>query len=508
MRFYKSYIKFCQKFQKLFFPKLKFKLINEHYKNLYRNLYDLDEEDINKATFFVCLLSFCVFVAISEVFTNLNILIISLYSLIFSLIFSYKFNLVVYYDIKKNEAEINAILHVIKIDFSLIQKTLKPNSDYYLSFIKLIIEYDVPFFRNFKNILNNIHEGKKPEDQIKELITPSKDFNLYLKTLLINNFSYNYTSDKFKDNSSENNFRIYLKEIQSKISVIFFIGVFFPLGLCFLILFQVINIILLLLIVPFFFYILNFLFRKFLERNTYMIGVLNDYSDIEKKKFNEFLFFLKSFASNLKNNISPERAFQRTYSENKNLFIILDLPIKNQLSRLLNINCSFNDIIYFFKQELNSVRYNVILDAVERFTGDNPYYSTKKINDLLKILQRHQKLEKELELIIKGEKFKIFFFIYLLPILIGSISGLIPFFLLITKNINLTNPSNLFDFNNLINTFYFIILYLIFAFNISITSNYFLKIIKFRKKFLVILLSNLIFLLTFLISFFNIINIL
>ncbi|MFW9829049.1 MAG: hypothetical protein ACFFEY_15845 [Candidatus Thorarchaeota archaeon] len=508
MKHFKKYLTFCQKFHNRSFPKLKFKPLNEQYRILYREFYNVEEEDINKASFFVFLFCFFIILTISVVIMSLNFIFIILSPLIFSLIFSYKFNLVIYRDIKKIEAEINAMLYLIKIDFSIIQKTLKSNSDYYYSFIKLINEYNIPFLSNFKKILKNIHEGKIPENEIKKIITPSNDFNLYLKNLLISEFTYNPVLDDYKESSLENNFKIYLKEVQSKISIIFFIGIFFPIGLCFLIFFQIINLIILLLIIPLFLYLLNFLCNKFIQRNTYMIGVLNDYTGIEKKKFKEFLFFLKSFALNLRNNVSPEKAFQRTYSDNKNLFKLLEKTMKSQLSKLLNINCSFNDILNVFKQKLNSVRYTVILDTIERFIGQNPYYSSEKIFNIIELLNKHQNLEKKLEIIIKGEKFKIFFFIFLLPILIGAISGLIPFFTLITRNTNQINTLLLFDFNNGINISYLIVLYLTFTFSISITSHNFLKIIKYRKKFLIILLSNLIFVLTFFLSFYNTINIL
>ena len=237
-----------------------------------------------------------------------------------------------------------------------------------------------------------------------------------------------------------------------------------------------------------------------------MMGVLNDYSGLEKKKFNEFLMFLKGFAVNLKNNLSPENAFLKSYTQNKNLFMVLEQTIKDQLSRLLNFNCSFHDILQFFKLELNSIRYTIVLDVIDKFVSENPYYSTEKIFEILNILYKHQKLEKKLEIIIKGEKFKIFFFIFLLPILIGAISGIFPFFILITGNINPITPTILFDFSNLKNIYYLLLIVFVFTSSISITSNNFLKIIKYRKKFPIILISNLIFILTFLSSFINTLN--
>jgi hypothetical protein len=365
----------------------------------------------------------------------------------------------------------------------------------------LINDYNNPFLGCFKNILRRIHEGQTPEDELSKLITPSEDFNQYLKDLLIHNFDDNKEFNDHNENTLEKKFKIYLKGIQSKISIIFFIGMFFPIGLCFLILFQIINLIILIFIIPFFLYFLHILFRIFVRRNSYLIGVLSEYSRIEKRRFNEFLLFLKTFAVNLKKNISPERAFLKSYKQNDKIFGLLEQPLKNQVSRLLNFTSSFKDMINSLKLELKSVKFSIILDAIKKFVTENPNYSSNKIFDILKIIYKHQGLEKKLEVIIKGEKFKIFFFIFLLPILIGAISGMFPFFILITRNLNSSTPILLIDFSNLINIYYINVIIIILTSSISITCYYFLKIINYQRKFLIILFSAIIFILTFISSF-------
>ncbi len=506
MRTLKSYINFCKKFHNPYLPKLKFKELNERYCQLYRKLYQIDKDDINRASFIICIFSFILSLLFSIAIIKINILIIIVYSVIISLMLSYRFNLIIYHNINKTEIEINAILNLIKIDFSLIKKTLKANSDFYMSFINLIKEYKLPILNSFEKILVKVHEGETPEKLLMKIVTPSRDFNLYLNNLLINNFDVDNSLDNDTETTIEKNFKIYLKGIQSKISIIFFIGVFFPIGLCFFILFELVNLITLIVLIPLFLFLLNYLCRKFIRINTYMIGFLSDYSGVEKKKFNEFLLFLNSFAVNLKNNLSPEKALLKSYSQNKNLFIILDRPIKNQLTRLLNFNCSFHDMIQSLKLELYSMRYMVILDLIEKFITENSYYSTEKIYKILNILHNHQILEKKLEIVIKGEKFKIFFFIFLLPILIGAISGMFPFFILMTSNISSTTSVNLFDYNNLMNFYYIFMIFITFTSSISITSNIFLKIIQYRKRFHIIFISNLIFILTFISSFMYIID--
>ena len=149
----------------------------------------------------------------------------------------------------------------------------------------------------------------------------------------------------------------------------------------------------------------------------------------------------------------------------------------------------------------------IILESIDKFVTENAMFSSEKITEIVNLIYKHQKLEKKLDTIIKGEKFKIFFFIFLLPILIGAISGMFPFFGLLTRNINLLVPTSSFGFTNLFNIYYIFILSIVFISSISITSNNFLKIINYQKKFLIILITNLIFVLTFVASFINTLNI-
>lgn len=503
MKNIEKYIRFCTKFHKYKTPQLKFKELNERYQNLYRNLYNINESDINKASFFVFLSSFFIFISFSILLTSFNLLIIILYSSILSLISSYKFNSILYRDISNNESILNSILYLIKIDFSLIQKTAEINSDKCLNFIEVIMRYDIPISTYFKKIFKRVHEGKSPEKELIELITPSSDFDSFIKYLLINKFD-NYDFDLFTENSLENQFKIYLKQVQSKMSILFFIGLFFPIGLCFLILFQLINVLFLLIFIPFFLFVINLLFKKFIRNQNYLIGLINDFSGIERKKFEEFVIILRTFASNLRSNISPERALLKSYNQNKNSISILKQPIKNQISNLLNLSYPFREIIDFLKSELKSWRYTIILDAIKNYIDKNAYFSSEKITELLAIIYKHQKLENKLEIIMKGEKFKIFFFIFLLPVITGAISGFFPFFTIIINNLELAgNVVNLF-FKNPPNLFSIGIIFLVLISSISITSHYFLKLIYHIRRFPIILGSNLIYILVFLISFINI----
>jgi len=504
MKSIEKYLSFCKKFHRFSLPKLKFKVLSNRFNDLYKKNYGIDENDINKASFTIFLASFINIFIILINLTGYNILILLLISILISLIFAHRFNLILYNRISKRESLINAMLYLIKIDFSLIHKLLKKNSDYALNFITLIKDYKFPLSYDFKVILKNIHEGVAPEDELINLITPSKDFDDFLKNLLINNFNIDSTFLDNNENDLDKKFKIFLRELQSRISIIFFVGLFFPLGLCFLILFQLINMIFLSLFVPLFLFLLNILFRKLVKKNSYLIGVFNNYSKLETRKFNEFVIFLRSFANNLKSNTSPEKCYIESYRQNKNQLILLNQPIKTLISSLITFSCSFNEMIDFLKLKMKNFRYSIIMDVIQKCVNENAYYSSEKIIDLLNIISKHQKMGEKLEIIIKGEKFKIYFFIFLLPILIGAISGMIPFFILIQENIDFDNNTFLNDVSNLIKTDYLIIILIVLISSVLITSNYFLNVINHQNKPLILFIITLIFILTFLSSFMNV----
>jgi len=504
MNNFERYLNFCRVFQNYNIPKIKFKELNECYKLIYTNTYNINEDAINKSSFFVFILSLVIITLLSIFFTYFNILIIIFYSLIISILISYKFNLKLYNGIHKSESILNALLFLIKIDFSLIQKTLNNNSDHYLNFILLIKNYNLPISEKFKIILRKIHEGKTPEDELVKIITPSEDFNRYIRDLLINNFNYKFEFNDLEWSSSEKKIKIYLRDIESKISIIFFIGLFFPVGLCFIILFLPINSILLIFFIPFFLIFLKVLFNKLIKIDIFLIGLLKDHSNIEKRKFDEFLLFLKSFSINLKNNVSPEKAFINSYLENKNHLNLLKEQINKKISLLLNFSCSFAEILNSLGFELKSIRYKLILDAVKKMVEESAYYSSQKIYDLLSIIYKHRKLERKLEVLINGEKFKVFIFLFLLPIIIGAMSGMLPFFNILINNLNYTYDFSNNDYLNLINLIDVLLIFFTLLFSNFITSYYFLKIIHYEKRYFIILIANMFFILTFFLSFLNI----
>jgi hypothetical protein len=496
-------IRFYQIIHMLKLPKLKFKDLDNRYNIIYKEEFNVDENDVNKANFIIFIISFISFLFSSLLLTKINPLLIISISFLLALIISYSFSQVLKKEIIKKENQLNALLYIVKINFSLIQKSHGDNADHAINFIKLISESRLPISKEFKKLLNKILLGRNPEILLSKIVTPSLDFNLYIKGLLISDFKNN---DVLNENSLEKKFRKYLREIESKLSILFFFGLFFPLGLSFLILFQRINYIILISVLPLFFLSLKTLNKKFLKNNFFLLGLINNYSKEEKAKFNEFISFLLSFTLNLQKNSSPEVAFVKSYTQNEFYYKELERPLKSHISQLLNFSCTFEEILKKLQIELKSVRYKIILDVIGKLVAQNAYLSHEKITQILNEISIHQKLENKLEIIVKGERFKVLLFLFLLPIIIGGIGGLFPLFNFIIGEFSLNSSLSISIFFDILFTYDFVIIFFSLLFCVFISSHYFLEIISYERKRILICMSTVTFILVFFSTFINILN--
>ncbi len=204
MKLLNRYIQICKFFHDKKVPKIKFREIKEIYKIIYKERYGIDEEDVNKATFFLFFFCFFIIMVLFSIFLiNLNFIFVTATSLIISSLISYRFTTILTRVLSRLETRINVLLNFIKIDFALVQKTLKPNSDYCLNFILLMTYYKGPLSNVFKEIIKKIHEGAMPEEQISHVVTPSSDFNEYLNDLILCNFKPNKIKKKSKKTLSK-----------------------------------------------------------------------------------------------------------------------------------------------------------------------------------------------------------------------------------------------------------------------------------------------------------------
>ena len=502
MNYLNIYIRFCHRLNKLKLPKFRLFVQNERYKKICKNQYNLDCEDISKSNFLFFLISFIIIFLLLFRITKCNFMITLGISVILSLIITYKFNSIIYHKIKTQEKQLNAATYLIRLYFSLIQNSLSANSDFIIHFINMIKDYDLSISQNFKNILNLIQLGEKPEKLLSELILPSKDMNLYLNQLITLNFQPNILINDYTQKTLEKKFNVFLKQIDSKLSIIFFISLFLPLTLSILILFHNIIFLNLFPILLGYYFFLRSLNKRFLKQDFYLIGLLKDYSKEEKEKFNQFLSFLTNFALNLSKNLSPELAFINSYSDFKSKHGILRINFEQNVSRLLNFSITLEELFSNINYELNSPRYKLILKVLIKLLTLDSYFSNKKIFEILKIISRHQKLERKFETILKGEKFKVLLYNFLLPVIVGGVGGLFPIFSQMQKNF--MNDLDIINIALNIDTF---IIFTALLISILISSNLFANILKYKRKASLMLLSASTFICSFFWSFIIIMNI-
>ncbi|MFX1275904.1 MAG: hypothetical protein ACFFBP_06735 [Promethearchaeota archaeon] len=503
----KGYLSFCNYFQKYNLPLLRFKEITKEYKYVYRIIYGVNEEDICKASFIVFLflflpttLIFFLIINLEEIF--LNVFYSILFGLIISIISAYYFNMVLYKTVKKEEKVINALSYLIKINFSLKKSIQHERADTCMTFIKLMMDYKLPISELFRHIFGRIHLGFVPEEELELLVTPSKDFNIYISELLIKNFGYNTKIDYYNESSAEKNFRILIKSLDTKIGIIFFIGLFFPLILCTFILFQQVKLLFVLFITPLLLVFMYWMFKKLVRVNTVLIGVLDEYSRTKEQQFSEFLQFLESLALNLKNSYSPEVAFIKAWTKNKSQFPLLNETLNTHISSLISLQYTFEDLINQLKITLASPRYKIILDVIHSMLENSAYYSSEKINDIIQIIERHRTLEDRFKTIIRGKRFIVKIFIFLFPVILGTLGGMLPLVISIVKNLenieemqNINHMYELMDFSDVI------IIFCVLFVCIIITCYYFLKIVRHKRISIMFYILSFIFIIAFIQSF-------
>lgn len=503
MRFLDFYISLCRNFKKVKFPHLKLKEIDNTYKEIFKIKFDISKADIDKASFLILTLSIILIINFLYFIIRLNALFCLLFSFLISVFISYRFNIYLYKKFLNIGKQLSSYLYLIKIDFSLIQISKHPNEDMILQFIKLIINYNLPIKDDFKNILSRIHSGNNPEKELKRYLSPSVDFNEYLNNLIINN-SKLYTNTDY-GNTLEENFKIYLRELSTKISLIFFIGIFYPIGLCFFFIFIPFNKLLILFTLPFFFFILNYLFRNFIQIDHYFMGIIKINSIYERKKFYEFIDLIKRFSFYIDKNISPEKAFIITFFEKKNQNQILRSIISSDVFLFLNGSIIFEDLMNSIRKKFESYRYNIIFSSLVKMLKEDSKNTSKKIREILGVLNNHIKLGKKINTIIKGERIKVYLFCFLLPIILGTLGSLLSVLPFITNN--LLNFQNINEITILdINIIYFdlCLFFIINSISTFISTYYFLATVSLKNKSYILIFVEILLILTFLISVFNV----
>lgn len=383
-------------------------------------------------------------------------------------------------NIKKKINKIDSSIILIKNLFELYS-CLVPYHDFCNLFIRLMVEYESPVQKDFIEIANNIQRGFLPEDLLKQYKSISESFNLFIKQLLITNFDTN--SIEFDNiNKLENNFREINHSLDTRLSLFFFIIIFFPLGLCFYTILQKVNgfdIVIFLLI---YLIILKIIMNNFIIDNTELLGINLYENNKIKNEYLEFLNFLTSLSINL-TYYNPEESFFHTFPELSNTF---QETLKDEIIRLKMYNISLEEFLDKVYNKIQGRKAKILFYALKEMLLKNAFNTSNQIKTILFILNKHKKIEEEREIIIKSEKVRVKIFIYLLPVIIGMIGGILPFMI----NVYKTFDVNLFQdlpFSIYILSPIDIIIFIISQYIIIIVSGYYFSILSNQNKLITIL---------------------
>jgi hypothetical protein len=497
-------------------PPLRLKEISEEYKNAYEQTYNISEVEVCKATTLIfilfCLISFATFLIISNFidiessFSIFPFLLFFSISILIATLISYFFNITLYREIRSKEKIINAFLYLFKINFSL-SKVIYKKANFVLILIKLVMHFHFPLSKEFKKIYSKILIGRTPEDILAQLITPSSEFNQYLRDSLSKDFMGD--EQHHNETKEEKNFRTTIRNVETKIGILFLVGLFFPLIIASAILFLEIPLIFIIFLIPFLLFCVHYLFKNVIKINALLIGVVDGFDEIKKRKFIEFLKFLDSLAFFLKRS-SPEVAFFKASKRIKSQFKVLRKLFTLQSAKLLSLQIDLESLINDMKIILQEPRYKVLLDIIYTMMKQSSQESAQKIEDVIKILRRHISLEEKFTEIIKAKKIVAMIFIFLFPFILGIIGGMLPILSVAISLLNnfgtsmfgkLQSFGNLeAKFSELIKTSDVALTFIVLFSCIIIITHYFMKIVRQKKVKIIFFLTSLIFLISFFIT--------
>ena len=188
--------------------------------------------------------------------------------------------------------------------------------------------------------------------------------------------------------------------------------------------------------------------------------------------------------------------------------ILLNEKLDNNISQLISLQYTLKDLINRLKLEFNSPRYKIILNVIENMFEQSAYYTSEKISDILDIIDKHRRLEEKFKIIIKGEQFKVIVFVIALPIILGVLGGLLPLLVAIMEYMeDFERLEKVQNFYELVSIMDIIIVFIVLFLCNIISTYYFLKIIHYERSNIIIVISEILFVLIFCITLLFSINI-
>jgi hypothetical protein len=316
------------------------------------------------------------------------------------------------------------LIDIINLDIDLLLVTTPPSQDMTLKMLKMLLPYDQALLGTISETYRLAQCGKAPESSVKQHFYPSKRMREYINNLFSRNNNQKNQATWNQDSNAEEAFIEFSKSLESRISITFFVGLFFPIGVAFLTLLGFMSEIQLVLSVPLLMLILSRIQSHFLKSKITLVGSFND-GDTTDDEYLTILRMIEEFAHYLEK-FPPEYAIYAALRDRSNSIEAL-FGIRG--SNLIPIGTPFSECIKIMLGYVNGRRTRLLLQNVNSSIELDSFQTSGRIVKLLDVIRKNIKIQNERKQIIKAEQFKAIVFIFLLPMILGVLSGLFPTFI-------------------------------------------------------------------------------
>ncbi len=338
----------------------------------------------------------------------------------------YGYHLLSGYPIDKIEVKIirlDSLLYFIIMDVDLVLKLNISQEDPILNLVDLLEESYPDLSEPLKEVKKSIVKGEDVEHALNNIqlsSTKMRDFfsNLVLYIADPRYLQFNQTS------INELEYQTFSKGLETRLSIMFFIGIFFPLGLGFMMILGQIDGLTLFLSIPFYGLILHIIKKKLLKDNDLLIGTTVHSSGEERAEFEKVLAFYRQLSFNLKR-YPPEKAIIISVDEGIESF---SPTYTDLVSKLKKYSVDYK---MFFKMLVNEIKYirsKILLQNLPVLLDYNSQNVSEIMLDILSLVEKHLALQNERAVIFNAEKIKASLFSYILPMILGFLCTVFLFF--------------------------------------------------------------------------------
>lgn len=394
-------------------------------------LYGVSSSQINKFALLAVYIYYFIFCIINICFKfNHWIVFISLFFgffLYFS-IRNYFKNKIQNYE--NDNAPIYQVLSIIiNIHYLNLPINCDPNS-----YLIDLLEQHKYLIINFEQIKERINSGYGLEKCLKEIVFFSPTFTKYIRDLIVFNYCFGFL-DYIKDifGKEYDQFRLYSITLDSRLNILFFFALFYPICAVFMLVKLGFDFEIIILLFLIFLFVMNFLITKMMKNPIILFGAYSpNIPQNEIKKFNTFLKFLQKISYNSVNMPLEYALITSLHDFPQKELQILNLDEYNFNLELNSLKILIENISY----KVNSKQISSILQFIHNIYEESTFQGQIFFKNLFQLLNLHNEIGKNQEIIIKSSRGKRKIYKILLSFILGFLSVILYRFIHLFKLYN------------------------------------------------------------------------